>query len=186
MSVAIITGSSGLVGSEATRFLHAKGLQVIGIDNHLRGHFFGSDGSTKQNTEILIRDLPGYHHKEIDIRDQQSVTEIFAHYGAEISLIVHAAAQPSHDWAARDPLTDFSVNATGTLILLEAVRRYCPDAVFIFVSTNKVYGDAPNRLPLVELETRWEPHPAHPYAAHGIDEGCLLISACTASSGSAN
>ena len=177
MSVAIITGSSGLVGSEATRFLHAKGLAVVGIDNHLRGHFFGLEGSTQRNTESLVRDLPGYHHREIDIRDAEGIGEIFAHYGKAISMIVHTPAQPSHDWAAREPLTDFSVNATGTLILLEATRQHCPDAAFIFTSTNKVYGDAPNRLPLVELETRLEPSPAHPYAAYGIDE-CLSVDQC--------
>ncbi len=170
MSVAIVTGSSGLVGSETARFLHAKGLAVVGIDNHMRSHFFGPDGSTQRNLESLIRDLPDYRHEEVDIRNRERLDEVFARYGSAISLVVHAAGQPSHDWATRDPLTDFSVNATGTLILLEATRRYCPDAVFIFTSTNKVYGDVPNRLPLVELETRWEPLTSHPYSAQGIDE----------------
>jgi len=170
MSVAIITGSAGLVGSEAARFLHARGLSVVGVDNHLRGHFFGPDSSTRWNTERLLRELSDYRREEIDIRDREGIDRLFAHYGTAISLVVHAAAQPSHDWAAREPLTDFSVNATGTLILLEAARRHSPDAVFIFTSTNKVYGDAPNRLPFVELETRWEPASTHPYAAHGIDE----------------
>jgi CDP-paratose 2-epimerase len=174
MSVAIITGSSGLVGSEATRFLHAKGLSVVGVDNHLRGHFFGPEGATQRNTESLLRDLPGYQHQDIDVRDRERVESLFVQYGTAISLVVHTAAQPSHDWAAREPLTDFSVNAVGTLILLEAARRHCPDAVFIFTSTNKVYGDAPNRLPLVAHETRWELPPAHPYAAHGIDEDMSL------------
>jgi CDP-paratose 2-epimerase len=158
------------VGSEATRFLHAQGLSVVGVDNHMRGHFFGSGSSTQWNSERLLRELPGYRHEEIDIRDQDRVDGLFARYGTAVSLVVHTAAQPSHDWAARDPLTDFSVNATGALILLEAARRHSPDAVFIFTSTNKVYGDAPNRIPLVELETRWELNPAHPYAAQGIDE----------------
>jgi CDP-paratose 2-epimerase len=170
MSIAIITGSAGLVGSEAARFLHAQGMSIAGVDNHLRGHFFGPDSSTEWNTELLRRDLPNYRHEEIDIRDREGIDKLFARYGTAISLIVHTAGQPSHDWAARDPLTDFSVNATGTLILLEAARRRSPDAVFIFTSTNKVYGDAPNRLPLVELETRWELDPTHPYAEHGIDE----------------
>jgi CDP-paratose 2-epimerase len=174
MSVAIITGSSGLVGSEAARFLHAKGLSVVGVDNDLRGHFFGPEGSTRRNTESLLRDLPGFQHRDVDVRDRERVESLFAQYGTAISLVVHTAAQPSHDWAAREPLTDFSVNAAGTLILLEAARRHCSDAVFIFTSTNKVYGDAPNRLPLVEHETRWEPPPAHPYAAHGIDEDMSL------------
>lgn len=170
MSVAIVTGSSGLVGSEAVRFLHAQGLSVIGIDNDLRAHFFGSDGSTKRNMEALLRELPDYQHQEIDIRDRERIEEIFARHHTAISLVVHAAAQPSHDWAMRDPLADFSINATGTLILLEAVRRHCPEAVFIFTSTNKVYGDASNRLPFVELESRWELPSTHPYHAHGIDE----------------
>jgi CDP-paratose 2-epimerase len=174
MSVTIITGSAGLVGSEAARFLHAQGLSVVGVDNHLRGQFFGQDSSTRWNTEHLLHNLSDYRHEEIDIRDRERIDALFARYGAAVSLIVHTAAQPSHDWAARDPLTDFSVNATGTLILLEAARRHSPDAVFIFTSTNKVYGDAPNRLPLVELETRWEPAPTHPYAAHGIDEEMSL------------
>jgi CDP-paratose 2-epimerase len=170
MSVAIVTGSSGLVGSEAVRGLHTRGMSVIGIDNYMRDEFFGLDGFTARNTQNLLRDLPGFQRLEYDIRDRESVHRVFAQYGAEISLVVHAAAQPSHDWATRDPLTDFSVNATGTLILLEAVRRYCPESVFIFTSTNKVYGDAPNHLPLIELETRWELDPTHPYAAHGFDE----------------
>jgi CDP-paratose 2-epimerase len=170
MSIAIVTGASGLAGSETARLLHSQGLAVIGIDNHLRGYFFGPEASTRKNTENLLRDLPGYRHSEIDIRDRESIDDIFARYGSEISLVVHAAGQPSHDWAMREPLTDFSVNATGTLILLEAVRRHSPDAVFIFISTNKVYGDAPNRLPLVEHETRWEPLADHPYSARGIDE----------------
>jgi len=170
MSVAIITGSSGLVGSEAARFLHAQGLSVVGVDNYLRGHFFGPESSTQWNAELLLRDLSDYRHQEVDIRDGERIDALFAQYGKAISLIVHTAAQPSHDWAARDPLTDFSINATGTMILLEAARRRCPDAVFIFTSTNKVYGDAPNRLPFVELETRWEPASTHSYAAHGIDE----------------
>ncbi len=174
MSVAIITGSAGLVGSAAARFLHARGLSVVGVDNHLRGRFFGPDSSTRWNAELLLRELSDYRHEELDIRDREGIDALFARYGPAISLIVHTAAQPSHDWAARDPLTDFSINATGTLILLEAARRHAPAAVFIFTSTNKVYGDAPNRLPFVELETRWEPSPTHPYAAHGIDEEMSL------------
>src|SRR5262245_1513031 len=170
MTVAIVTGSAGLVGSEAVRFLHDQGLTVVGIDNHLRGYFFGADGSTQWNTELLLRELPAYRSEEIDVRDQPRIEGLFAHYGRAISLIVHAAAQPSHDWAAREPLTDFSVNATGTLVLLEAARRHCPDAVFIFTSTNKVYGDAPNRLPVVDGATRWELAAHHPYATHGVDE----------------
>lgn len=174
MSVAVITGSSGLVGSKAARFVQSKGMSVIGIDNHLREQFFGSDGSTRRITEKLLHDLTDYRHYEIDVRDRDGIEGVFAHYGKSITMIIHAAAQPSHDWASQDPLTDFSINATGTLVLLETVRRYCPDAVFILTSTNKVYGDASNRLPLVEMETRLEISPEHSYATHGIDEGLSI------------
>src|SRR5262245_5329488 len=174
MSVAIITGSAGLVGSEAACFLHAKGMSVVGINNHMRGHFFGPDSSTRWNTEYLLRKLSDYRREEIDIRDGEHINALFARDWTSISSIVHTAAQPSHDWAARDPLTDFSVNATGTLILLEAARRHSPDAVFIFTSTNKVYGDAPNRLPFVEHETRWELDPAHRFFEHGVDEAMTI------------
>ena len=113
---------------------------------------------------------PATRHHDIDIRDTRRIEAIFAEYGNDIKLVIHTAAQPSHDWAAKDPHTDFSVNANGTLVLLEATRKHCPEAVFIFTSTNKVYGDNPNELPLVELETRWEVDPEHPFAEHGIDE----------------
>ncbi len=174
MSVAIVTGSTGLIGSEAARFLHDKGFDVVGVDNNLRETFFGPDGSTLWNRERLQRDLPRYVHHDFDIRDAAAVEALFAHYGAAIRIVVHAAAQPSHDWAARDPLTDFHVNATGTLHLLEACRKHAPDAVFVFTSTNKVYGDAPNELPLVETETRFEIDAGHPYHRHGIDEGLRI------------
>ena len=170
MAVAIVTGASGLVGSEAASFFASQGFDVVGVDNDLRGYFFGPASSTRWNRHRLESTLPGYRHADLDIRDEAGIGRLFAQYGRDIAVIVHAAAQPSHDWAAREPLTDFSVNATGTLILLEATRRHCPDAVFIFTSTNKVYGDTPNRLPLVEQATRWELDPSHPYAAHGIDE----------------
>ncbi len=170
MSVAIVTGSSGLVGSEAVRFLHEKGMEVRGIDNDLRQYFFGEDGSVAWQTEELTRSLPHFTHVSADIRDAEAIRRLFEGPGREISLVVHAAAQPSHDWAAREPVTDFGVNATGTLQLLEATRLYCPEATFIFTSTNKVYGDAPNRLPLVETDTRFELEDSHPFAAHGIDE----------------
>ena len=170
MSVAIVTGSSGLVGSESVRWLHEQGLEVHGLDNDLRGTFFGPEGSVAWMTELLTRSLPRFHHHATDVRDGAAVDALFARLGRATELVVHAAAQPSHDWAARDPETDFGVNATGTLVLLEATRRHCPEATFVFVSTNKVYGDTPNRLPLVEQATRFELDPAHPYAAHGIDE----------------
>jgi CDP-paratose 2-epimerase len=174
MSVAIVTGSAGLIGSEAVRFLANKGLHVVGIDNDLRRYFFGADGSTEWNRARLEREVIGYEHLSSDIRDQTAIDHIFSRYGRAVVLVVHAAAQPSHDWAAREPVTDFGVNAVGTLVLLEAVRQHCPEAVFIFTSTNKVYGDTPNRLPLVETDTRWCLAPDHPYAQHGIDEAMSI------------
>jgi CDP-paratose 2-epimerase len=170
VAVAIVTGSAGLVGSEAVRFLAQQGLSVVGIDNDMRAYFFGPDGSTGWNRASLQREIPDYMHVDADIRDADAMRHVFDRYGRDVALVIHTAAQPSHDWAAREPLTDFSVNATGTLVLLECVRRVCPDAVFIFTSTNKVYGDSPNRLPLLELETRWAADPNHAYAEHGIDE----------------
>jgi len=174
MSVAIVTGASGLIGSEAVRFLAARGMQVIGIDNNLRAYFFGADGSTDWNRQQLEREVRGYEHVAADIRDPEAIGAVFGRFGSNITLVVHTAAQPSHDWAAREPITDFTVNANGTLVLLEAARRYCPDTVFIFTSTNKVYGDTPNGLPLVEKETRWDVDSAHPFAAHGIDESMSI------------
>jgi CDP-paratose 2-epimerase len=170
MSAAVVTGSSGLVGSESVRFLHERGLEVHGLENDLRGRFFGPDASVAWMTERLRRALPRFHHHELDVRDSAAVAALFARLGRATRVVVHAAAQPSHDWAAREPETDFTVNANGTLALLEATRRHCPDATFVFVSTNKVYGDTPNRLPLVELATRYELDPSHPFAEHGIDE----------------
>src|SRR5437016_2222084 len=170
MSVAIVTGSSGLVGSETVKLLHEKGLDIVGIDNNMREYFFGEDGSIEWNTTLLKKSLKNFSHVPVDIRDQEGIERIFKQRGRDISLIVHAASQPSHDWAAKEPFTDFTVNANGTLVLLEATRRYCPEAVFIFTSTNKVYGDKPNELPLVEHETRWEVDESHAYFEHGIDE----------------
>lgn len=176
MSVAIITGCSGLIGSEATKFFHSKGFDVVGIDNHMREYFFGRDGSVIWNTESLKSTLPGFVHYEDDIRDRDAMRRIFQRYKTDVEVVIHTAAQPSHDWAAKEPITDFEVNALGTLILLEAVREYCPDAPFIFTSTNKVYGDTPNSLPLVETETRWEIDKAHPFFEHGIDESMTIDS----------
>ena len=170
MSVAIVTGSSGLVGSETVGFLHDQGFEIVGIDNDMRAYFFGPDGSVAWNTHRLSTECPRFRHQAIDIRDAVAVEEIFRRHGNSIELVVHCAAQPSHDWAAREPSTDFSVNANGTLVLLEATRKLAPEAVFIFTSTNKVYGDTPNALPLIETERRWELDPAHPWSAHGIDE----------------
>jgi CDP-paratose 2-epimerase len=168
--VAIVTGSSGLIGSEAVRFFAGLGLHVVGIDNDMRRTFFGEGASTRWQRDRLISELgKRYVHVNADIRDISEVERTFARYGSQVSLVIHAAAQPSHDWAARDPFTDFDVNARGTLNLLEMTRRYAPEAVFIFTSTNKVYGDTPNNLPLVEEDTRWEIDPSHPYAT-GVRE----------------
>ena len=156
MSVAIITGSAGLIGSEAVTHFANLGMHVVGIDNDMRRRFFGDDATTRPNLSRLLNEFPDYEHHDVDIRDTDAVNAIFHRYGRAISLVIHTAAQPSHDWAAREPMTDFSINATGTLVLLEATRRYCPEAVFIFTSTNKVYGDRPNRFPVMEMETRWE------------------------------
>lgn len=169
MSIAIITGSAGLIGSETVRRFHSEGLDVVGIDNDLRAYFFGAEASTTPIRLKLEKAFPRYSHRNVDIRNREAVDAIFCQYGGEIKVVVHAAAQPSHDWAVRDPHTDFGVNAIGTLNLLEATRQHAPEAVFIFTSTNKVYGDTPNRLPLIETGSRWEIDPAHPYR-EGIDE----------------
>lgn len=170
MAVLIVTGSGGLIGSHTVaRFAKDFDL-VVGFDNDMRKVFFGEEASTSWAAQDLSRRLDNYRHESIDIRDESAVQALFAEFGSDVALVVHAAAQPSHDWAARDPQTDFSVNANGTLNMLEATRQHAPDAVFIFTSTNKVYGDTPNSLPLVELETRWELDPVHPWAEHGIPE----------------
>jgi CDP-paratose 2-epimerase len=174
MSVAIITGSAGLVGSEAAGYFASLGMEVVGIDNGMRAEFFGPEASTDWVRDRLCAELPRYRHYAIDIRDADAISSLFAHYSRDIALVIHSAAQPSHDWAASEPTVDFSVNANGTSTLLEATRRFAPDAVFIFMSTNKVYGDRPNQLPLIELDTRWELDPAHPYAAMGIPESMSI------------
>lgn len=169
MAVAIITGSAGLIGSEAVRHFAGLGMSVVGIDNDMRAKFFGADASTAWNLKQLVSEVPGYVHHDFDIRDRGAVERLFTHYGSTIELVIHAAAQPSHDWAASDPHVDFEVNATGTLNLLEACRSSSPEAAFIFTSTNKVYGDTPNRLPLRELADRWEIEEDHAYY-EGIPE----------------
>lgn len=156
MAVAIITGSGGLVGSALVEDLIGYGWDVVGVDNDMRGTFFGSDASTEPTTRRLIETLPQFRAENLDIRDAEGLDRLFAEHSGQIELVVHTAAQPSHDWAAREPLTDFGVNATGTLNLLEAARRHAIDATFVHISTNKVYGDLPNSLPLLELETRLE------------------------------
>lgn len=170
MTIAVVTGSAGLIGSEAVRHFAAQGLDVVGIDNDMRSEFFGANASTSWQRDELQRALgKRYTHCNADIRDREFIEKLFAQYGNDISLVIHAAAQPSHDWAASDPHTDFTVNANGTLNLLQATRLYARDAVFLFTSTNKVYGDSPNRLPLIEMETRWEIDSNHCYA-NGIAE----------------
>ncbi|HBE16943.1 MAG TPA: NAD-dependent epimerase [Cyanobacteria bacterium UBA11149] len=174
MSTVLITGSAGLIGSESVHFFAQLGFNIVGIDNDMRAFFFGDSASTAWNRNML-KDKYGdrYHHYDIDIRDRDKIETLFKDYSSDITLIIHTAAQPSHDWAAKDPHTDFTVNANGTLVLLEATRQYCPNAVFIFTSTNKVYGDTPNYLPLQELETRWEIEQNHKYQV-GIDESMSI------------
>lgn len=168
----VVTGSAGLIGSESVRYFCDKGYEVIGVDNDMRQYFFGAEASTDWNRSRLEAAYPGkYRHVNADIRDQAAIDALFQ--GVEIELVIHTAAQPSHDWAAKEPATDFSINANGTLVMLEATRRFQPNAVFIYTSTNKVYGDVPNELPLVELETRWEIDAAHPYW-NGIDESMRI------------
>ncbi|MFV2017960.1 NAD-dependent epimerase/dehydratase family protein [Micromonospora sp. LOL_023] len=177
MSVALVTGSGGLIGSEAVRHFAGLGLDVVGIDNDMRREFFGPEASTAWNVALLQRDLgAAYAHQAVDIRDRDALAGLFRRYGRDIAVVIHTAAQPSHDWAVRDPFTDFDVNAGGTLNVLQNVREHCPEAPVIHCSTNKVYGDRPNSLPLIEQETRWEITPDHPYAG-GITED-MSIDAC--------
>ncbi|MCB9100571.1 MAG: NAD-dependent epimerase/dehydratase family protein [Anaerolineales bacterium] len=177
MGIVLVTGSAGLIGSEAVRFFCERDFVVVGIDNDLRRVFFGADASTQWNRQRL-QELYGdqYIHYSLDIRDNEAMGQLFSTYGSDIDLIIHTAAQPSHDWAAKEPFTDFTVNANGTLVLLENTRHYCPEAVFIFCSTNKVYGDNPNLLPLIECERRWEIDPSHRFK-NGIDE-TMSVDAC--------
>ncbi len=166
----LITGSAGLIGSESVKYFAELGFDVVGIDNNMRQVFFGEDASTEWNKNYLLSAYKkNYTHFDVDIRDQGAIASIFEKYSSDISLIIHTAAQPSHDWAVNDPHTDFTVNANGTLTLLESTRKFCPQAVFIFCSTNKVYGDTPNFLPLQEKELRWEIDPNHGFYK-GIDE----------------
>ena len=170
MKIAVITGSSGLIGGESVEFFADKFDLIIGIDNNLRAYFFGDESSTEWNRNRLQEKFSNFKPNNCDIRNYTDLERIFQEYGKDIQLVIHTAAQPSHDWAANEPLTDFTVNATGTLNMLELSRIYCPDTVFIFTSTNKVYGDTPNFLPLVELDKRWEISTEHPFYTHGIDE----------------
>jgi CDP-paratose 2-epimerase len=170
MKKILISGSAGLIGSEAARYFAQQGYQVVGIDNDMRARFFGADASTAWNLARLSAELGSrYVHHSVDIRDVEALEAIFKAEARDFKAIIHTAAQPSHDWAAKDPQTDFTVNANGTLNLLELARNHCREAPFIFTSTNKVYGDTPNALPLVEREKRWEIDETHQYFA-GIDE----------------
>jgi CDP-paratose 2-epimerase len=174
MKIALITGSAGLIGSEAVAFFADKFDLIVGIDNNLRQYFFGQEASTEWNKNRIESQYNNYKHHALDIRDVPALEKVFKEYGSDISLVLHTAAQPSHDWAAKEPFTDFHVNATGTLNMLEMTRQHCPEAVFIFTSTNKVYGDNPNFLPLEEKELRWEIAESHPYFKNGIDENMSL------------
>ncbi|MBA3706238.1 MAG: NAD-dependent epimerase/dehydratase family protein [Bacteroidetes bacterium] len=173
MKTVIITGAAGLIGSDSVRFFCEKGFNVIGIDNDMRKYFFGEEASTKWAINDLMK-YENFKNHTIDIRNFEDISKIFNQYAKDIALVIHTAAQPSHDWAAKEPFTDFGINANGTLNLLEATRQFCPNAVFLFTSTNKVYGDTPNFLPLEELESRWEINNAHPYYANGINEGMSI------------
>ena len=170
MSVALITGSAGLVGSEAVKFFCDKGFDVVGIDNNLRKFFFGKDGSTSWVKKKLKRDYKNFYNYNIDIRNFNSLEKIFKKYSKKISIIIHCAAQPSHDYGKNYPTIDFNVNATGTLNLLELTKKFCPESCFIFMSTNKVYGDNPNNLELYETKSRFELEKKNKYF-EGINEG---------------
>jgi len=173
MKIALITGSTGLIGSEACEYFAANGHKIVGVDNNMRKYFFGEESSTDWNRKRLEESLDHYTHCDVDIRDQQGLENIFKEYGKDISLVIHTAAQPSHDWAAKEPFTDFHINASGTLNLLQYTKQYCSEAVFIFTSTNKVYGDLPNKLPFEEQESRWELPKTHELY-HGINESMSI------------
>lgn len=176
MNIAIITGSCGLIGSEAALYFAGKGFKIVGIDNDMRMYYFGESATTEPARQYLTKRIRNYEHYALDVRDLRGLEEIFQNYNKDIKLVIHTAAQPSHDWAAKEPFTDFTVNANGTLNVLELTRQHCPQAVFIFTSTNKVYGDTPNQLPLEELPTRWEIKEVHPYY-QGIDEAMSIDAA---------
>jgi len=164
MAVAIVTGSGGLIGSESVAYLVEAGFDVIGIENDMRAYFFGPSASTSGQTQRLLERYPGsFRSVDLDIRDADGVSRLVERHAHALELVIHTAAQPSHDWAASEPHTDFAINATGTLNLLEATRQHKPEATFVFTSTNKVYGDRPNSLPLIELETRLELPEDHEY-----------------------
>lgn len=173
-AVALVTGSLGLVGSAAVRRFAALGFDVIGIDNDSRGRFFGAEASTAAVRAEIEAAGVRYRHCDFDIRDRAAVDDLLRRLKDRTAVVLHAAAQPSHDWSARDPLSDFSINAMATVSLLESVRSHAPEARFLFMSTNKVYGDAPNRLPLRMGPTRFELPSGHRWSKHGIDESLSI------------
>lgn len=178
--IALITGSAGLIGAEAVRFMNDKFDNIVGIDNNMRLNFFGEEASTDWCRKNIESEIPNYIHYDTDIRNEKQMEYIFKRYNSDddnkIKLIIHTAAQPSHDWASRHPIIDFTINANGTLNLLEMTRQYCPDATFIFTSSNKIYGDTPNTLPLTENEntSRYEIDSSHRYYKNGIDESMSI------------
>jgi CDP-paratose 2-epimerase len=174
MTVVLVTGSGGLVGSAVVEKFAHNGCTVVGIDNDIRGTLFGEAGSVMWNIRRLaVEWADRYRHIHIDIRRFCDVDSLFHSYGESVGLVVHAAGQPSHDWSAGRPVEDFNINAVGTVNVLEAARRHCPDAVFVYTSTNKVYGDTPNYLPFIETDTRWIVDPRHRYN-EGIDEDMTI------------
>ena len=177
MSVVLITGSCGLVGSESVKFFCEKGFDVIGIDNNSRKLFFGSDGDTNWVKKNLIKNQKNYTHYNKNIENYSSLEKIFKKYKKSINLIIHSAAQPSHDLAKQIPIKDFKTNSLATINILELTKKYCPNSIFIFMSTNKVYGDNPNFLPLKEIKTRWSPDKKSKFFK-GIDES-MSIDNCT-------
>lgn len=170
MGVALVSGAGGLIGSEAAIFLMEQGLDVIGIENDMRAYFFGAEASTQWRIGELQKRYKQFRHADVDIRDFDAIKVLVGDCAKDLTVVIHAAAQPSHDWAAKEPFTDFSVNAQGTLNMLEAVRQGAMHVPFLFLSTNKVYGDTPNSLPLIEYETRWDLDETHAFAAKGINE----------------
>ncbi len=177
MKIALITGSCGLVGSESSIYFSKKGFKILGIDNNLRKFFFGKEGDITWVKKQLKKNIKNYQHLDIDIRNYNSLKKVYSQYKTKIKLVIHAAAQPSHDWAKNKPFIDFEINSKGTLNLLELTKLYCPNAPFIYMSTNKVYGDNPNHLPLIEKKTRWEIKNNHQFK-NGINE-TMSIDDCT-------
>ena len=175
MSIAIITGSGGLIGAESVKFFSKKFDKIIGIDNNLRQYFFGKSASVMPIINLLKKEIKNYKHLHIDIRNNHQIEKIFRYYKKNIKFILHCAAQPSHDWAAKEPFTDFTINTLGTLNILENIRKYSSNTKLACLSTNKVYGDKPNFLPLIEKAKRYEIKYKHKYFKKGIDDVKFMI-----------